>query len=774
MVKNSLLKKHGLSGPPEIFLFLVLVVLNLIFYLYLILNHRLVQGHDGFADCTLEYFFLNSAVQYNEIPQWIPFITHGTTALWWYVILGVCGIFTNALFLLGPLLKGLNFLPIFYWEIFLDELVLLTGTWLLARRFYNSSYTIFFVASCVLFSCVSLVQIKYPLRLIYAIPLIIYFLHTFLDKKQWRYFFLAAYLYLFQCIGNLIYFIPVSSLIIFSYFLFYALTNFAHVKEAIKKLRFNGGFWITLLFILFFAFAFYKIFKFAGSEIAIHTQERNPDGSASLNTFLTYGGNTDLRKFKECFLRVSPRLDFTIYFGLLSLILVTLSFIFSIRRKNCHIYLMILFFLLVSMGTFVSTGLYYCWPLMKFYRHLASLAVIVKYFLCFAAGFGFESIFLKRLSPVNRKTFLVVCILVAVGLIFASYSMNSFPPNYHFRFRLRESALNAVLFSALFACLPFLNFMRYQKAIMTIILLLHIFDVYTYKFAEGILRTFPLNERQYQLLAFSDFPYPSRRNLNLEDGNPRNVMLETPVRDRALYCTIDAFLFNDPLTSPHRTDYWQRSYDQYLRAYYHQSIDDFSVPFEGYKDWHIEFPKHPAALKISGATEDKIQFFSKVYMVSKDDRIASLMADRNYSGDMLFLSNDTDRHNKYNFLSFPPNIPLKNNNRLNLNYRIVRYTPNSIDIAVDVPQKENVWLLYSDAWHSFWKAKINGEEVPVFRANLAYKAIPLKKGQNEVRFFFDSLTVRFLYSLFGISAIFWIVIIFYLDIKICTKLGHND
>ncbi|MBI1952976.1 MAG: hypothetical protein HYS41_02510, partial [Candidatus Omnitrophica bacterium] len=63
---------------------------------------------------------------------------------------------------------------------------------------------------------------------------------------------------------------------------------------------------------------------------------------------------------------------------------------------------------------------------------------------------------------------------------------------------------------------------------------------------------------------------------------------------------------------------------------------------------------------------------------------------------------------------------------------------------------------YSDVWHPFWKAKVNGRPVPVARANLAYKAVPILPGENRVHFFFESKALVWAYRFFGINALIWV------------------
>ena len=51
-----------------------------------LLQHRIPAGHDGFQFLTLQYYFLNNAIQAHEIPQWIPYMTQGSVATLWFSI----------------------------------------------------------------------------------------------------------------------------------------------------------------------------------------------------------------------------------------------------------------------------------------------------------------------------------------------------------------------------------------------------------------------------------------------------------------------------------------------------------------------------------------------------------------------------------------------------------------------------------------------------------------------------------------------------------------
>jgi uncharacterized membrane protein YfhO len=55
-------------------------------------------------------------------------------------------------------------------------------------------------------------------------------------------------------------------------------------------------------------------------------------------------------------------------------------------------------------------------------------------------------------------------------------------------------------------------------------------------------------------------------------------------------------------------------------------------------------------------------------------------------------------------------------------------------VHVDAPQ--GAWLVYDDAYQPGWHASVDGREVPVYRADVAFKAVWVPAGAKVVRFWF--------------------------------------
>lgn len=783
-----MLKKEGL-------LFLLAVFFESIFIAALMQQHRVPAGHDGFQYFTLQYYFLNNAVNYGEIPQWIPFMTHGSIATIWYGI--QAGILQNILVFTGRLLAKLNFVQIFHIGMFIDELLLMIGVWLLGKRFFHSLFTVFFVTVTAVGSCIWFTQAWWNFHFYYAIPLILYFMHSFFDSGKWIYCFLAGNLLLMQMLGNLPYFIAVTSLVIFLYFLFYWVFNFNAFQGSIKVIKWNR-FSTVCIFLIIVSFVMVNMALRMGTrEICAYNFGRGIHFLTDLKIFLSYGGNLGLAKWIELFLRVSPRTkDYTLYIGFLSLFLIIIGAVYNLNRKNLHFLFLILTLLLFSMGTFVSTFFYYTWPFMKYFRHLYLVSPIIKLFLCFIAGFGFELLVSRRrrknifegrrvwISAIFSTLMLFLSVILFLNLssfvhlivkivnqpfpISENISKNIFSSGDVLKIRLILVAFFAfaMALSILVIIFPDVNRRNSKISILGIVLFFQLVDIYSYKTFQKDIGTIVFDNDKYKTTNFTLMPYAKRRDTSSWDNNPRaSVFLNQRSPSQkyaicdAIYGTTYAFLFKDQLNSDLPTEQWLRPLDKFMRAYGGQSISDESIKPTGlfyYK--RLDFPSnHPAALKIAGMNEDKVQFFSDAYVINSDVSIAAKITDSNYSGDILFLSDSENNKNKdHNNLTSSFDRPLSSNMRLHIPYVIRRFDSNNVEIEVDVQDQRGAWLLYSDVWHPFWKATINEKSVDVYRANLAYKAVKLNYGPNKLHFYFNSKTLSSLQFFFGLNSLLWL------------------
>lgn len=166
-------------------LFLVLLTLTAFQFLILIADRRIPLGHETGSLFRLQHSFASGR---EALSGWAWF-EQGT-------------LFQNAFLLAAPWLQGWSFIPFFHLGIFLEELLLLLGVWLLGSKLFPSPQARFVVAAATLGSCLWIDHAAVNLLTFSALPLVLYLLHEFLETKSRGALFLAALLTVLQTMGR--------------------------------------------------------------------------------------------------------------------------------------------------------------------------------------------------------------------------------------------------------------------------------------------------------------------------------------------------------------------------------------------------------------------------------------------------------------------------------------------------------------------------------------------------------------------------------------------
>jgi uncharacterized membrane protein YfhO len=66
---------------------------------------------------------------------------------------------------------------------------------------------------------------------------------------------------------------------------------------------------------------------------------------------------------------------------------------------------------------------------------------------------------------------------------------------------------------------------------------------------------------------------------------------------------------------------------------------------------------------------------------------------------------------------------------------IDEYSPDKVTLTVDL--SENGWLVLTDSFYTGWKAREQGEEIEILRANCNYRAVALEEGKHTVTFSYE-------------------------------------
>jgi hypothetical protein len=781
-------------------LFLTVLVAESIHLIVAAGQHRVPLGHDGFQYFTLQYYFLNNALQSHEVAQWVPYMTQGTIGSLWYGI--QASLLQSALVHVPILPHNANLLTVYHLGIFIDEMVLLTGTVLLARRFFLPT-TVFFVALSVVGASVWLDQPYWNFKLHYAVPLIIELGHRWLETSKWRWCFLMINLLAVQMMGSLPYVIPVVSFAVAAYFACYGVANPRAQAQQLRSIRWG---WPALLAIAGGVMSLtvaYTCVTAGTDQLVSYNAYRNPDGSNSLSVFLTYGGSTDLLKWVDMALNLSPWMDFTLYSGTLVPPFLLLS-VAIIDRRRVHFLLFGLTVLLFTLGTYVSVTLFYLWPGMRFFRHIGLVSPLVRVVWCFVAGVGFEFVSdsrtWHRIWPRRIAAAFVALVLVVIAVFAFRLSLDhqrmlalvdaisnpgvDRPVHVQFVDALARRLWVSTIFAGVAALVvgvgglmvTFRGFAANARArqlwLFAMLLVLAV-DTYHFKFGYLFARSDRIAPSQAVVARPAPMTYQRRRDINLRDAviagsNPRlNATLSfSPMFRRRLqgaashgaqYWTNNMFVFADEAGSTFQVDSWLKPLDQLIRTYWGVPIDDTTIFPSGIDLRELVFPlNHPAAGRISGVTEDKIRFFLRAYTARSPEDVSRLMTDESYQGNILFLLPiSAPALTTPVSISWNSQVPLSIDDSRRLHYVVEGFDANNLRVRIANPGSAS-WMFYSDVWHPYWRATVNGHHVPVYRADLAYKAIPIDVGENVVHLQFGSPAFSWCSTLLSMNALGWL------------------
>lgn len=757
---------------------------------YLIATRRCPVGHDTLQYLTLQYSVLNNVVTSGEVPLWLPFMTQGTVSNWWYALQAAP--FQGVLLLLSGVLEGVNFLPLFYVGMLFDEIVLLVGTWLLARRYFQSDIVVLYVALSILGSAVWTTQPWYDFHLYSSVPLILHFGHELIDGAKSRYLFAAGALLAAQMLGNLPYLIPVTSAVIFVYFVFVVLCvpgQRAAARSALSRL----SWWRAAAACAGVAISFglvYFVLNHGTEPIENYNLGRNADATVSLEGFMSYATGNPLLQWSEAVTGIPFRVDYNLFFGGSTLAFMALAVLPRPERPALVFVGCALTFWLFLAATPVTTAFYYAWPMMKYFRHISLVAPFVKLFLCFLAGFGFERAL--RLWGSESKGHRIVLALSAAGLVvlaavfsdpraqlvlaselFTRFAAEDFLPTWRAmatRMVLDAFTTRAVwLIVAAVALLARLWAGRAGGrtsawAWALAVLCLHATETFQYKLWQHTNKTVVLEDAQYALFEFQETPYAPRRSVDYS-ANPRFRLSSGVLFDpsMAFYWSNETFFFLDAPSSIYRTDHWLSSLDDFLRACTGVSrrTSNELPPFARDRDFTtLEFPwRSQLCATYAGLTEDKIQFFSDANVMATDDDVARVLRGSSIT-DGLWVNPPADG----SFDVTPTRSSDAIGRRVALPYSVSSFDANHIEIAIDMvaARKQAQWLFYSDAWHPFWTAEIDGKAAPVWKAMLGYKAVQLEPGSKRIRFAMSAPALTHVSRVLHLVGALWFGLIIYL------------
>jgi uncharacterized membrane protein YfhO len=87
--------------------------------------------------------------------------------------------------------------------------------------------------------------------------------------------------------------------------------------------------------------------------------------------------------------------------------------------------------------------------------------------------------------------------------------------------------------------------------------------------------------------------------------------------------------------------------------------------------------------------------------------------------------------------------------KLEANWVLTKFTPNSVHATIDMP--EPGFVLHLDNFDRFWKARVNGAPADVYPANFTFKALKLPAGRSFVALEYDPYPIKWGWAAYYLS-----------------------
>lgn len=730
---------------------------------------RVPRDHDGFLLMGLHWFFTSHQAQTGSLPAWIPFMTEGTVGHWWFLIQA-----DPVFAALAPLGRAVGFLdPLAFHGVSLlfQELLLAAGTWMLAARFGASFPARCFAMVAALGSAAGWIQPWWNLQQVYLLPLAFALLDRWMDSGRPSDACLTLLLMVVSGLGGMPYGYAFTGFALVLWTAVLALAGRGSLGQGLGKLLRSPGALAAVLASLLALVAIYSALAAHKDSIVSVTPGRGADGRVEFSTFLEYGGPNTVSKWLELAVGISVRRDYSLYLGALALPFLLIGAVRA--RRGPALPLLVFTLLLLDFSNAGPTAWlsWYLWPPMRFFRHIVLTAPALKPLLAVLAGLGLDACL--QAGP-DRRYWLRVAALGCLGMTLLNGLLAACIPRlgvdvgtmlvevfgtFHTDYSNVAEVLLAplgVVHMIVVAAAATVLLHRASGAaggtgprFALLLLALHAIDLFTYRMRILAGCTLALAPAHWEALARPQpFPFAMRRplvNLTTERGKVFGEAWKTwpgripkdPYRvSEYMNWGLDPFLHEDLALSPHRVDNWVEPFDRLIRLICGQPIDDRST-IPSLSRGHVgnRFPvESTLAMTLTGVTADKLELYPGARFHRGPHEVAAALVAGDPARPELHLEGVPDRETVAAAPAAGGGAALAAPAGA---LTVTRFEGDhlAVDLGPDAPAAAR-WLLYRDCWHPGWRARVDGRPVPVLRADLAYKAVPLPPGARRVEFEF--------------------------------------
>ena len=699
--------------------------------------HDTLYAYESFHVAYRELYY------YGHLPHWAPFAAYGMPA----------GLFQTIFFtpncylvgLIGLLVRSQDTWLLFKLAMVLDQLVFITGLYLLGRRLYVRRSATVLVCVAAAGSLLWHTQVHFNFRIYYLLPLLMHELVRFVDTRRPIRLWTAALVGVIALMGNVAYLAPIW-LIVGTIVL--AILSGLDRSVWRSAVSWSRGAAATAAACVVVAGIYAVATAQSVQGLNILSPGRDPvDGSVQLTTFLTYGGQPDLASGVRSFVAGWPTFlpwgslrDNSTYVGLLPLMAAGWALLTLRGRRFAAIATAWAVVMWLTVGGALAVVAYYVVPMMNRYRHLSLLWSVAKILLLICAGFGWDDFWSERarrwrLFLVALGALAAVYLLRIVSPVDVVESLRAWQPNLQMALAGEGDATAVHIWPTLVAArllgyaavtLATLGFVWIARRVWPA-------DGNTEGWARtgsavrvGLLIGLVIDLGMYQARAWAEAvqlaqPLVAHRaGLELEPrhaATQRNGAAATPRQAAAL-----AMIQPVPGLAT------------YAYTYEFADVDGCVSETPAFRvDWWVE-PVH-GLLEHAG---DPVQRAQRLGCT--EHKVALVSGGPTGSAKAASLPLSEDR------------------------VSVQQFTANRVVIEAEVHEAAGARLIYRDAIHPNWRARVSGEPVPIEAADSAWKAVKLPQGRSTVEFevshgVFDVLGIVGLLAGAGLVAICLIALV---------------
>lgn len=680
------------------------------------LDARVVPINDTLYDFANFQLFYGELFFHGDLARWYPYGTYGLQAD--YEQITSLAPMSYLLGAIGVLLRVSDAALLFKLAAIGEQLLFVFGTWRLAGRLFPTRATVLALSIAAAGTTVWYAQQWWDLRIYALLPLLLSFLFAFVETRRARDLWLAGLVGVAWSLGGLPYWIPVwvATLAIVGGV---AVTDWRATVRALAR----SGRADWLLFAGFAiasaAYAWFVLHALDGT--VLRAIDRDPlTGKVDLENFRTYGGNANLVVVANALLFGWPLhlpwgsgADNSVYLGLLPV----LGLAVAVVRERSRIFLALmagaLALVWLAMGG-VFTELVYHVPGFAYFRHVGLTFGIVKVLLLVASGFGLERVFARGGPRLATPILVAAAALLVIELVVASPVLFGPRPwqwldqwGHHVLVRL-------AIYGALLGAATAFSLPRRAAVLVALVLDLGLYQVAVFQTRVPKIASAELLEATR---ARAPFFQPDRRQTPIDPARPetdtpdnrasqRALDFADRTKSRELYWYVYQFASFDPCRPQQRTDYAQRGVDRLLA---------------------LDRQAHGRLDALLGCGVPKLRVVGDARIARSNDEARDRLREAVAAG--------TPRPTVIELAAVetPPPSAAPAAGRVS----VERFTLGELVAAVEVDAPGGAWLVYDDANHPSWRASVDGAEVEIAPANLAWKAVRVPHGKSTVRFWFQ-------------------------------------